>query len=62
MAVHIAKSKHPYRAGVPGGSVVFRVTGRIDVVGSSSARDSFLISIIDRPKVRDRKLAKFDAK
>ena len=50
------------RVVVPGGSKVKRVlTVEVDVVGSSTARDSFILLIIDRPKARERELAKFDA-
>ena len=44
--------------GVPGSSLISRVT--IEVTGSSPVRNSFLQ--IDRPKVRERELAKIDAK
>ena len=44
--------------------MVSRVAFEVDVVVSSPARNSFIliiISIIDRPKARERELAKFDA-
>ena len=49
---------------IPGCSIMSRVTIEVDVVVSSPARNSsilIVILIIDRPKARERELAKFDA-
>ena len=43
---------------VPGGPIVGRVTIEVEVIGSKLPRDSFFR--IDRPKARERVLAKFD--
>ena len=48
------------KAGVAGGSTVSRVTIEVDVVGSNPGKGS-LFFLIDRPKVRKRGLANFDA-
>ena len=45
--------------GVPGGPIVSRVTIEGEVVGSNLTWDSFLQ--VDRPKARERELAKSDA-
>ena len=45
--------------GVPGGPAVSRVTTEVEVVVSSLTRYSFFQT--DRPKARERELAKFDA-
>ena len=56
---HITKIPYPGIAGVSSGSILSRVTIEVDVVGSNPARDSLLQ--IDRPKMREREFATFDA-
>ena len=47
--------------GVAAGPIVSRVTAEVEVVGSSLTRKSCSFLRIDRPKARQRDLAKVDA-
>ena len=55
---HVIYFRHLF-LGVPGGPIVSCATIEVEVVGSNPTRGSCLQT--DRPKARERELAKFDA-